>query len=287
MEAAMAEMTRRQKRGDRHDATRVRLPYDLNALFPFMMKGRNASAAYYPMTVDMEKLLAYVEQHKGTDKQISIFEAFMVAIVKIMRERPTLNRYIKGRRIYQRHDVVLGFVARRKMEEDSSETNVLVRIKPEDDRATILAKLRGEIRTARSGEEKDDEKVIGLFMRLPRSVLMLVVKLLELWDFYIDTPKFLRGIDPMRCSAYVANLGSVGLGAPYHHLFEWGTCSLFACIGKVAPAVRVGEDGQPVVRRVAEIRLTLDERIADGYYDAKALQLLEKYMDDPSLLEEA
>ncbi|MDR2973706.1 MAG: hypothetical protein LBV00_03180 [Propionibacteriaceae bacterium] len=282
----MSSVKPRKARGDRYDASLVKLPFNLNALFPYLMKGRNESVAYYPLTVDMENLLAYIEKNKGTDKEITIFQAFMLALVKIMRARPTLNRYIIGRRMYQRRDVVFSFVARKKMAEDSEETNVLVRIKPEDDRDTVLSKLKGEIKTAKSEHsDKEDDKLIALFLKLPRTLLRIAVKLLEWFDFYVDTPKFLRGIDPLRCSAYVANVGSVGLGAAYHHLFEWGTCSLFVVIGTVKPTVMVGENNQPVVRRAAELRLTLDERIADGYYDARALELLHTYMDDPTLLE--
>jgi hypothetical protein len=126
-----------RKRGDRYDASRVELGTDLKAIFPYMMKGRNESVAYYPVSVDAEPLLAYIEQVKGTDQALTIFEAFMLALVRILRERPTLNRYFIGRRLYQRHDVVLSFVARREYSLDSSETNVLVRIKPDDDPATI------------------------------------------------------------------------------------------------------------------------------------------------------
>ena len=114
----------------------------------------------------------------------------------------------------------------------------------------------------------------------------MAINLLGLWDFYVDTPSFLRGIDPLRCSAYVANLGSVGLDAAYHHLFEWGTCSLFVTIGKVKPTVVVGEDGQPTVRRTMELKIALDERIADGYYDARALELFDTYLNDPTQLQQ-
>ncbi|MDR0489438.1 MAG: hypothetical protein LBG99_08630 [Propionibacteriaceae bacterium] len=276
----------RKRRGDRYDATRVEMPHDLNALFPYLMKGRNDSIAYFPFTIEVENLLEYIEKNKGTDKEISVFQAFLLSLLKVLRERPALNRYIIGRRMYQRKNVVFSFIARRKFEEDSSETNVLVTIKPEDDRTTALQKLTGEIRTAKKGEAKDDEKLMALFLKLPRFLLRFAVRLLEWYDFYFDTPGFLRGIDPLRCSVYLANLGSVGLGAPYHHLFEWGTCSLFVTIGKIKPTVVVGEDGQPTVRRTVDLRIALDERIADGFYDARALELLEKYIGDPSLLED-
>ncbi len=253
-------------------------------MFPFIMKGRNESIAYYPVTVDVENLLAYLEQVKGTADQITLFEAVMLALVRILRERPTLNRYIIGRRLYQRRDVQLSFIARRSFTDDSTETNVSVNLKADDDAAVALQKLRGEIRTAKTGEAKADDDLLDLFMRLPRSLLQVAINLLSLWDFYVDTPGFLRGVDPLRCSAYVANLGSVGLGAAYHHLFEWGTCSLFVTMGKVKPTVVVGEDGQPTVRRTMELRIALDERIADGYYDAKALALFDTYLNDPAQL---
>lgn len=273
-----------KRRRGRRDATRVDLGRSFNAMFPYLMKGRNESVAYYPVVVDAENLLAYIEQKKGTDEEITIFEAFLLALIRILRERPTLNRYIIGRRLYQRDNVELAFTARRKFTLDSSETSVLVKVTPDDDTRTALAKIRGEIRTAKSGEQKSDDALIDLFLRLPRSVLRVAVNLLMAWDFYFDTPSFLRGVDPMRCSAFVANLGSVGMGAAYHHLFEWGTCSLFVTIGQVKPTVVVGEDGQPTVRRTMELKIALDERIADGYYDARALELFDTYLNDPAQL---
>ncbi|MCL2785245.1 MAG: 2-oxo acid dehydrogenase subunit E2 [Propionibacteriaceae bacterium] len=281
----MTSGTPRKRRGDRYDASRVKLSYDLNAMFPYLMKGRNDSIAYFPISVNAEPLLAYIEKNKGTDNEITIFQAFMLALVKTLRARPTLNRYIIGRRLYQRHNVVLSFIARQKYSDDSQETNVLVTIKPEDDRATAIAKLTGEIRVAKKGEQKDDDKLVGMFLHLPRGLLRFAIKLLEWWDFYVDTPGFLKGIDPLRASVYVANLGSVGLGAPYHHLFEWGTCSLFVSIGKIEPTVCVGDDGQPTVRKMAQLRVALDERIADGYYDARSLELMMDYLEHPEMLE--
>jgi len=280
-------MSAGKRRGDRYDATRVDLGRGFKAVFPYIMKGRNESIAYYPVQLDAENLLAYVEQHKGTPQELTIFEAVLLALTRILRERPTLNRYIIGRRLYQRRNVDLSFVARKKYTLDSDESNVFVKIRPEDDVDTILGKIRGEIHTVKTGDQTADEGLIDLFLRLPRGLMRVAVKLLDAWDFYVDTPGFLRGVDPLRCSAYIANLGSVGMGAAYHHLFEWGTCSLFVTIGQIKPTVVVGEDGQPTVRRTLELKIALDERIADGYYDARALELFDDYLNDPAKLRES
>ena len=267
----------------RYDAERVALPYDFNGIFPYLMRGRNESIAYFPLTLEVDTLLDYIAAHKGTDKEFTFFQAVMLALVKVLRARPTLNRYIVGRRLYQRRDVELSFIARRQYDDSGTETNVFVHVRPEDDFATVIKKISGEIRTAKSGESKDDDKLISTFLKLPRSLLRLAIKGLETWDFYVDTPGFLRGVDPLRCSAYVANLGSVGLGAAYHHLFEWGTCSLFLVIGQIREGVVV-VDHQPAVRRVVDIAVSLDERIADGYYDARSLDLFRQYFNDPEQL---
>ena len=281
----MGSTRRKPRRGDRYDAERIHLSQTFNGIFPYLMRGRNESIAYFPITFDMENMLAYLEARKGTDQAISLFEAMMLALVAVLRQRPGLNRYVIGRRVYQRRDVVLSFVAKREFSDDGEETNVLVTIHPEDDRATILSKLRGEIDHAKRGEPKKDDQVIASFLRLPRWALRVAVKALDTYDFYRDTPGFLRGVDPLRCSAYVANLGSVGINAPYHHLFEWGTCSLFVAIGRVGPQVCVGEDGQPAVRQMVRWRASLDERIADGFYAARSLDLIDEYMRNPELLE--
>jgi hypothetical protein len=78
----------------------------------------------------------------------------------------------------------------------------------------------------------------------------------------------------MYASIFVANLGSVGLEAAYHHLFEWGNCPIFAAIG------RVREEVTPQgTRKVCTVRYTFDERIEDGLYCAHALGKLQARLE--------
>ena len=44
--------------------------------------------------------------------------------------------------------------------------------------------------------------------------------------------------------------------------------------------------GKKEVRKICEFGINLDERIADGYYFAKSVQLLQYIIDNPKLLEE-
>ena len=249
------------------------------------MTRRSDAVVYGSMNVDVENLLAYVEASKGTDHEVTFFQAVLLAVVKTLRQRPRLNRYVMGRRLYQRRDVVIGFTARRGFTDDATETPVLVTIKPEDNAPTIRRKIIGEIAVAKSGEAKADDRLVGQVMRLPRGVLGLLVKGIKTWEYYVDSPKFLRGVDPLHCSVRVTNLGSVGGHAPYHHLYEWGTCSLMLAVGTIQKGLTLGPDDQPVAHRMAEFRITIDERVTDGYDVARSMDLFLDCLSHPEQLE--
>ncbi len=80
----------------------------------------------------------------------------------------------------------------------------------------------------------------------------------------------------MHASLFVANLGSVGLEAGYHHLWEYGNIPLFCVIGRVRP----GPDG----RRVATLKWSFDERVEDGLYCARSLDRIQDLLSHPEKL---
>jgi hypothetical protein len=269
----------------RRDAARVKGAYDFNALYPYIMKKRNESIVLFSDILDAEPILAYLQAKKDAGTPVTFFQVFLLALIRVLKERPAMNRYVIGRRIYQRKDVNVTFIAKRAMTDEASETTVNVRVKDDDTFNTLLGKISGSIRSAKEGADKDDDKLVSAVMRMPRFFLRAFVRTLEWVDFYFDTPKFLRGVDPMRCSAFVANLGSVGIEAPYHHLYEWGTCSMFVAIGRIKPTPYVTDDGTVAAKRMVEIKVSMDERIADGFYCARSLELLRHYLSDPALPE--
>jgi hypothetical protein len=90
--------------------------------------------------------------------------------------------------------------------------------------------------------------------------------------------------DPLYASAFVANLGSVGLDAAYHHLFEYGTTPIFVTMGRVHRAPVVRDDGSVGSQEIFVLRYTYDERIEDGFYAARALDALAAHLADPAAL---
>ena len=122
-------------------------------------------------------------------------------------------------------------------------------------------------------------------MKLPRLMLRIIFAYLRWTDFYFNMPRMFTDVDPLRCSAYIANLGSIGIEAPFHHLFEWGNCSMFIAIGKIGYKPVALEDGTLVTKKMVEVKVTLDERIADGFYFARSLELMQSYLQNPETIE--
>jgi chloramphenicol O-acetyltransferase len=265
---------------------RVVKVHALNAMFPYMMRSRTESLVYFSTALDVENLLAYIEKKKAEGEELKFFQMFIASVVKLLKERPRLNRFVSGRKLYQRNNIKVSFIAKKTASDEGEETNVSLTF---DDSATfqnVIDKLKRDIRTAKSDEaKKDDDKLIDMLMKLPRFILRLLFAFLRWMDFYFNMPRAFTDVDPLRCSVYVANLGSIGIEAPFHHLFEWGNCSVFIAIGKIGYKPVALEDGTLVARKMVEVKVTLDERIADGFYFARSLELMESYLKNPESIE--
>ncbi len=98
-------------------------------------------------------------------------------------------------------------------------------------------------------------------------------------------PDFLIGKDPNYSSVFISNLGSIHLKSGYHHLTNWGTSSLFCIIGEKKWTPLYDEHGLVEMQETVDLGLTVDERIADGYYYAKSVRLFKYLLEHPTLLE--
>lgn len=257
----------------------------LNAMFPYIMKSRTESLVYFSTALDVENLLEYIEKKKAEGIELKFFQLFVAAVVKLFKERPHLNRFVAGRRVYQRNDIKISFVAKKAATDEAEETNVMLNFNERTSFNDVISRMRNDIRTAKSEIKKDDDALFNTVMKMPRFMLRIFFGILNWLDFYFEMPKALADFDPLRCSAYIANLGSIGIEAPFHHLFEWGTCSVFIAIGKIKYMPVALEDGTITSRKMVEVKVTLDERIADGFYFARSLELMEKYLNNPECIE--
>jgi hypothetical protein len=200
---------------------------------------------------------------------------------RILNERPRLNRFVSGGRIWQRRGIFVSFSAKKQ----KSDKGELVALKRELDAkmslADVVDRFDGLVGDARANKPDATDKELAVFLKLPTPVLSFAVRVAFVLDQWGLLPHSMIAGDPLFSSVFIANLGSIGMDAPFHHLYEWGNIPLFCAIGKERDDVVV-TDGVPTARRVIPLKWTFDERVEDGLYCLKSLDMLREMVADPA-----
>lgn len=262
--------------------------HDLPALrrfMPFLMPTRNESAVYFEQMIDASKALALLQTlNQQAQTKYTIFHVFLCAAVRTLAARPHLNRFVAGQRVYQRKHIDISFAVKKEFRDEASLSTVKIRFEPSDTIHTVSERVAFAASQGRGSNETASDKEVAFISRLPRFVVRLLMRLQRSLDAFNLLPRFMIEPDPMYASLFAANLGSVGLDAAFHHLYEYGTVPIFAAVGAVRKMPIALDDGTLAVRDVLTIRYTLDERIADGFYCARSLALLKDLMENPEKL---
>jgi pyruvate/2-oxoglutarate dehydrogenase complex dihydrolipoamide acyltransferase (E2) component len=260
----------------RHDATLVSGVSLTRAIMPFIMPTRTESAVYFEQTLDVTRAHEYIARRAAEDgAKLTFFHLYSYALVQTLGERPRLNRFTSGGNLYQRNAIELGFSAKKQLNDRSPLVVVKRAFDPSDSFDDHVARVLDAVDEARSSKPNQTDKELSIFLALPRVVLRMGVALLRWLDSVNLAPAALIGPDPLYSSVFIANLGSVGLEAAFHHLYEWGNCPIFAVVGRVRDEVR--PDGS--ARKFVTVRYTFDERIEDGLYCARALDRLRQRVE--------
>lgn len=274
----------------RYDGTLLRDLPSFRVINPFVMRGRNESAVYFSQTIEVEetrRFLKRINAERPVEEHYTLFHIFLSAAVRTIALRPQLNRFVSGQRIYQRNRIQISFMVKKEMNDDGLETNAKISYSPYDTLEDVRRRTMEEIEAAKDPEGNFSDHEVDFFARLPRFAVNLVVKGFRLLDYFGIAPKGMLAIDPLYTSLYAANLGSLGLEPVYHHLYEWGNASLFMVIGKVKRVALPDERGRVESRLIVEFKYTLDDRISEGIYTAKALRLFKEFVQNPAPLLEA
>ena len=256
-------------------------------LFPYVMEGRNNSVVYTIQRVDATNLLRFLESHNAgrpKEERVGLFHVFLAVIARTFHLRPELNRFIVGRRFYQHKDISITFVAKKEYTEEAPESEVRMAFSGTETLEEIRDRVNRKLSFARSENKGSDDRLMELVASLPRPLVSLVVRLIKWLDYHNILPTFLMEAIPLYTSIYLANLGSIGLGAPFHHLFEMGSASSFLTIGKIEKQPVVDEAGAVVARDCIEFAFAFDERVSEGFNHIRSIQVFQNLLTHPELL---
>lgn len=271
----------------RRDGVHVAELPAIRRIMPHLMPTRSESVVYYPQRIEVDVLLDWLDdlnRGRPPEERVTLFHVLLTAIARTLYLRPEVNRFVAGRRTYQRKELSLSFIVKKALTDEADETEVRLVFTGEETVEQVRERVDESLARKRGDERGDDDRLVDLLAGWPRPVLSLLGRTVRTLDYHNALPAFLQDAIPLYTSVYLVNLGSLGANAPFHHLYELGSASVFVAIGKVAPQPVVDQDGQVVARRCLDVAYTLDERASDGFYFVRSAEVLRRLVARPSLL---
>lgn len=278
----------KRKRGDRKDGVWLKDLDSMHLFMPYILRNRADSEAFISEIVDLTAINRYLDAKNAVESEnkYTLFQILSTALLRTVVLRPALNRFVAGRRLYQRSYLSLAFVAKKKFRDDGGEALLMLYFDDDLNLETVRSSIDSRVNAVRGGERDNSTDVMDKLVRLPRCLLRIVGKLLFVLDYYGLVPQDIIKEEPNYSTIFLSNLGSIRLNAAYHHLNNWGTNSLFVVIGEKKKRPFYDDSGQIEMRDSLRLGITLDERIADGYYYARSISLLKHLLEHPELLEQ-
>ena len=279
---------RPRKWGDRRDGHWVKDAPGLNVVLCSLLPKRTESEVYLHQEIDVTALLKYLEGKNTPDApyKTTLFHCIVTMVARVINERPKLNRFVQAGRIYERDEITVSFVAKRRFTDHSEEALMVYKAKGGDTLADVSRRIVGEVH-----EMREQKHAVGLddimnkFAKLPRLLLMFIVRVVRWLDYWGKVPKLFTEGDTNYTTVLISNPGSIKCPAVYHHLNNYGTNSVMITIGAMHKSPAVMPDGSIEVRDIVDIGATLDERIGDGFYFARSLKLIQHICAHPELLD--
>ena len=272
-----AKKTKKEK-----EFRRVKSISPMAYVIPYIMVDRTGSQNFIQDSVEIDKLEKNMkEKQQSGMTNISMMHIMIAAYIRLVSQRPALNRFIRGQKVWTRKNVEVSLTIKKEMSLDSPDTVVKITLPPTATLEDVYEALNHEIVSYRENPGGDFDETAKFFTKIPGLLFKFTVAALRFLDYFNLMPKFIAKVSPFHCSYFITSMGSLGIPPIYHHLYDFGTCPVFFSFGAKRRAYEL--DAQGIVKKKSYMDFTfvLDERICDGYYYASALRHLKNIIKNP------
>ena len=273
--------------GDRRDGRLLKDISSMHLIMPLMYPNRCDNEAFIAERIDLTNINRYLEKKNAENPEYkyNLFQIMVTAMLKTITLRPKMNRFIANKSMYQRNEVSAAFTIKKIFSDNGAEALAFIHSKPEDNIDSIHDEIYRQVSYCRSDNKDASTASMDFIKSLPGFLLKPIGAGARFLDRHGWMPKDVIATDPYYSSVVLTNLGSIKLHAGYHHLTNWGTNSVFCAIGEQKKRPFFDDEGNVTMRESLDLGLTIDERIADGYYYSRTIKLLRKLLENPELLE--
>lgn len=276
---------RKRRFGDRKDGRKVRTLCPMNYVSPYIMPDRDSASNFIADSFDTEAIDNYIyEKRRQGYKGFGTLHVLVTAYVRVLSQRPGLNRFINRQKIYARNNIEIMMAVKKELRLDAEETVVKIMPSPDITAAELYELFNKTITESRTADSDFDNtaKVINY---IPGLLKKFTVWLLKTMDYFGLLPRFLLKVSPFHGSMFITSMASLGIPPIYHHLYDFGNVPLFLSYGAKRKQNELADDGTVVKKTYIDYRFVTDERICDGHYYASALKLFKEYLQNPWVLD--
>lgn len=271
--------------GDRYDGWRVRKVDAVFQVIPYFLRTRMDAQNYFEERVPIDHIEAFIRDHKEDIPGLSIMHVVIAAMVRLVSQRPNLNRFVMWNKIFARNYLNFSIVVKRSISDDGEETLIKPYFLPSDTIQDVARKIvEQQEKNQKVGQQNNSDKLSKLFGYVPDFLMRIIVFSLLWMDKVGLLPRVIEQASPWHSSIFLTNIGSIGVESIYHHLYEFGNCSLFIAMGKKSQRHSVNRAGDITTYKSILLKFVMDERICDGYYYASSMRMLNKILKNPEQL---
>ncbi|HBL84837.1 MAG: hypothetical protein A2Y17_05115 [Clostridiales bacterium GWF2_38_85] len=279
-------MNRKRRFGDRSDGYKVRSLAPMFKVSPYIMKKRSDACNFLDDSIDIENAEKYIaEKRKEGLKGLGMLHLIVAAYVRTISQRPGINRFINGQKIYARNNIEINLAIKKDMKLNSMDTIIKLEVKPDATIKDIYDKFNTIIEENRTeGDVSNFDSAARVIDYIPGLVKKFTVWLLSFLDYFGLLPRFLTRLSPFHGSFFITSMGSLGIPPIYHHIYDFGNVPVFCSYGAKRTQFELNREGKVIEKKYVDYKFVTDERICDGHYFASALKMFKSYMKNPECL---
>lgn len=272
--------------GHRSDGRKLKTVPPFFRVIPCVMLERDDSQVYFKQDIKLKELDEYIDRKAKEGIKLSYMNIIYAAIVRIIAERPYLNRFAMNGSLYARNQIFVSLAIKKSFADEGQETTIKLPFTGTENIFEIKEKLDKAIEQNKDYSTSNNTDALAkAFSIVPNGFIRAAFKLLKFLDKHGAVPKAIISASPFHTSVFLTNVGSLGIDSIYHHLYNFGTTSLFFAMGKKKKSY-IYDDDEMHEEKCITIAFVGDERICDGYYYSTSFKQLSKYLKKPELLEQ-
>ncbi len=270
---------------DRSDGRRIKHKDPILRLIPYIMPKRYDAQVFFDDDLVLDECEKLIKSLRKEGHRVLFLHIVLAAILRTMVEFPKANRFVVGRKVYARNEYTYSFAMKKAFTVEADETVVKVRLNADDTLFDVVDKINQAIVDNRQeSNQNETDKAAKILNLMPGFLLRFAVFIIRRLDNHRLMPKFLINASPFHSSAFVTDLGSLGIKPVYHHIYDFGTTSFFIAFGTKEKHLDLTKENEVKKLRKMSLKIAVDERICDGYYFAQTIKRLKSHIKNPQKL---